>query len=329
MSSVKAIGCASKRARNFFKFKIHFPERLLLIPQIEWENAQAGSNFLEFGYAEVSGQRFPYCENFDVLSHEVGHFIKNQVIKYPSSRAQDTEEYHGHHEAFGDLVAIVASLHFHTVLDKLLEHSHGNLFSENELSRVGEIGENRSIRLAFNNLKMSDITIRSTDAPWRREEHFLSEPFTGGVFDILVEVFQIQLIEQNLISAELGKRAYRTHIDKREATAIQDEFKLAFEDKEENFKACLIDARDYLGNLMAEAWKRTNPDGLTYGKVLQHIIDADRQISGGKYRQTIVDCFNWREIIASTTSLNEQSWMEPHIIEELTFDPLNEEVTHH
>ncbi|MBJ8191152.1 hypothetical protein JDS79_30630 [Bacillus cereus] len=80
---------------------------------------------------------------------------------------------------------------------------------------------------------------------------------------------------------------------------------------------------------MAEAWKRTNPDGLTYGKVLQHIIDADRQISGGKYRQTIVDCFNWREIIASTTSLNEQSWMEPHIIEELTFDPLNEEVTHH
>ncbi|OBZ16332.1 hypothetical protein A8L34_27015 [Bacillus sp. FJAT-27264] len=311
---------------DYFKIKITPPQKLLLIPLIDWNNAQAGSNFLEFGYAEDAGKRYPYCENFDVLSHEEGHFIKDQIIGYPSN-GNDTEEYHGHHEAFGDLVAIVASLHFNTVLDELLEHTSGNLFTENELSRLGEFGLNRFIRLAFNDRKLSDVRERSGEEPWRREEHALSEPFTGGVFDILVEVFQIALIERNLISTDLGRRSYDTHHNPSEAAVIQKEFEQLYAGNEDQFRDCLIDARDFLGNLMAEAWKQTRPDKLTYSKVLQNILDADRKISGGKYQQTIIGCFDWREILAPTVSANSQTWTKPHIIEELAYDPAKEGVT--
>ncbi|MFF2855583.1 hypothetical protein [Peribacillus sp. NPDC058002] len=79
-------------------------------------------------------------------------------------------------------MAIVADLHFDSVIDHLLHNTKGNLFSINELSRMGELRNGRSIRVAFNNKKMSEVG---------REQHDLSEPFTGGAFDILVEKFQI------------------------------------------------------------------------------------------------------------------------------------------
>jgi hypothetical protein len=125
----------------------------------------------------------------------------------------------------------------------------------------------------------------------------------------------------------LGRRSYNTHHNPREAAAIQQEFEQLYAGNEEQFKDCLIDARDFLGALMAEAWKHTSPDKLTYNKVLQNILDADRKISGGKYQQTIIDCFDWREILAPAAAANSLAWTKPHIIEELAYDPANEGVT--
>ncbi|WP_338472751.1 hypothetical protein R4Z10_08490 [Niallia sp. XMNu-256] len=204
---------------DYFGHRIKWPfsfPKLELIPRVEWDNAHSGPGFIEFGFPCVERERKsfncktldysnPYCENFDVLAHEIGHIIKNAVIKQPDSEAKETEEYQGHHEAFGDIVAIVASLHFNSIVDHLLKNTKGNLFSVHELSRVGELDKTRTIRIAFNDKKLSDIKpiFDERRGKWVREEHQLSEPFTGGAFDVLVEVFQHNLIEKGLISEEL------------------------------------------------------------------------------------------------------------------------------
>ncbi|SYX83629.1 hypothetical protein [Paenibacillus alvei] len=67
-------------------FRLRFP-KLLLIPRVNWDNAQSGLGFLEFGYGRKEDDSIdydnPYCENFDVLAHEAGHMIKNSIIGLP------------------------------------------------------------------------------------------------------------------------------------------------------------------------------------------------------------------------------------------------------
>ncbi|MGN2665173.1 hypothetical protein [Bacillus altitudinis] len=284
--------------------------KLELIPRVEWNNAQSGYGFLEFGFSHNSDGGIdhsnPYCENFDVLGHEVGHLIKNSTIGWPESKNKETREYRAHHESFGDLVAIVSVMHFESVINHILKYTNGNLFSLNELSRMGELSQATEIRRAFNDKKMSCV-----DSP--EEEHILSEPFTGGAFDILVEMFQHNLIERGLISEELGKRAYDAHYG--EVPEVQEEFNQCYHGKEDEFQKALLDARDYFGKLMATAWSKTSPDNLSFGKVLHNIIEADRELNEGKYEKVILDCFNWREIIPATD--DSRTLLYTHVVDKL------------
>lgn len=275
--------------------------KLLLIPLVNFNNAWSSmEGFLEFGFSQDE-PKDPYCENFDVLAHEIGHTIKFSVIGIPDN---PTYEYGGHHEAFGDLVAIVACLHFNTVVDHLLKNTCGDLFSVNELSRMGDLKEGRSIRLAFNNKKFSSLIT---------EPHLLSEPFTGGAFDILVEIFQRNLIERNLISQELGDLSYNS--DHKQAPEVKEQFKKAYQGKEAEFKEALLDARDKFGKLMATAWSNTDKEDLHYGKVLKDILNADRKLFNGKYENTIRSCFDWRLITTETMLIPLQ--FKTHVVDEL------------
>jgi hypothetical protein len=123
---------------------------LELIPLIEWDNAQSGYGFLEFGYGRTPsgtiGHTRPYCENFDVLAHELGHSIIFSEVGVPSSAEDDAVDYFGMHESAGDLVAIVAALHFDSLMDYLLQSTKANLLTINGLDRVGELSDSRQIR---------------------------------------------------------------------------------------------------------------------------------------------------------------------------------------
>ena len=158
--------------------------RLELIPLIEWDNAQSGFGFLEFGFGRTPTNTIdhtrPYCENFDVLAHELGHSIIFSEVGAPSAPSDDGVDYFGMHESAGDLVAIVGSLHFDSLVDHLLDSTKGNLLTINGLDRVGELSDSREIRVAFNAKRMSDVG---------EEPHDRSLPLTGAIFDTMVEVF--------------------------------------------------------------------------------------------------------------------------------------------
>jgi hypothetical protein len=281
--------------------------RLELIPLIEWDNAQSGYGFLEFGYGRKIGGGIdharPYCQNFDVLAHELGHSIIFSEVGVPASMQDEAIDYGGMHESAGDLVAIVAVLHFKSVVDHLLESTKGNLFTVNELDRVGELSDSREIRVAFNYNRMSDVGT---------EPHDRSTPLTGGIFDIMVEVFQKELVRRGLITQALADRSSQGPGGSQDLAAIQADFDAAYKGKEAGFKEALLSARDYLGRLLAVTWGNLSPNFLTYHTILRGLLRADRELTDGEYQDTIRTCFAWREISLIPGSL----LLRPHTVED-------------
>jgi hypothetical protein len=285
--------------------------RLELIPLIEWDNAQSGYGFLEFGYGRTASGTIdhsrPYCENFDVLAHELGHSVIYSEVGAPSSPLDQGIDYGGMHESAGDLVAIVSSLHFDSLVDFLLEETKGNLLTVNGLDRVGELSQSREIRVALNAKRMSDVD---------DEPHERSLPLTGALFDTMVETFQQLLVERSLIEEALRERSTNLPGSSSDLTEIAQEFETAYRGHEPEFKEALLEARDYLGRLLAVTWGALSPDFLTYHDILRTLIQSDRVVSGGTYQGIIRACFAWREIAPIPGSL----LLRPHTVRECGLD---------
>jgi hypothetical protein len=265
--------------------------RMEMIPLIEWDNAHSGYGFLEFGFGRTAtgtiDHSIPYCENFDVLAHELGHSIIFSEVGIPSNKSDDEIDYGGFQESCGDITAIVALLHFPSFVDYLLGSTRGNLLTVNGLDRVGELSDSRQIRVAFNAKRMSDVG---------DEPHDRSLPLTGALFDTMVEVFQQELVRNGLISQELRDSSNNLPGQVVDEASIQEQFTTAYTGHEQQFKDALLVARDYLGRLLAATWGKLSPDFLTYYEVLRGLIVADREVTGGANQPIIRSCFAWREI---------------------------------
>ncbi len=274
-------------------------ERLELIPFVDWDNAQSGYGFIEVGFGEAeSGARHPYNLNFDVLAHELGHSMIFSEVGVPPPSTM-TAEYRGFQESASDLVALVAVLHFDTVVDRLLRNSNGDLYTLNELNRIGELSETEQIRLACNTLRMSDVADVTTPAEQlsQPELHRLGEPLTGAIFDIFVEVYQELLVDAGLIDADLAALSHGAAEDAAHHASIERRFAAAYRGRHEAFKEVLLRARDYLGDLLANTWTRIPRDFLSFKDVSMALLASDLSLTGGQYRRIIRESLAWREIV--------------------------------
>jgi hypothetical protein len=265
-------------------------ERLEVIPLLDWDNAQSGYGFIEAGHATTEeGDDIPFSLNFDVLAHELGHSIIFSEVGFPAAGA-DTSEFLGFHESAGDLIALISVLHFDSVVDHLLSATGGNLYTLNELNRIGELSETDQIRVANNDLKMSDFAGGWTNV------HDLAQPLTGAIFDIMVDVFQRGLLEKGLISPELWDLAERVPEEPVDPDRIQRMFDQAYRGRHQEFKEVLLDARDYMGDVLAKVWSGLAPDNLTFADVGDALLAADRDLTRGANQDSIFENFTWREI---------------------------------
>ena len=270
-------------------FQDHF-NRLELIPLLDWDNAQSGYGFIEVGYATLDNENgLPFSLNFDVVAHELGHSIIFSEVGFPAE-GTDTSEFFAFHESAGDLIALVSVLHFDSVVEHLLSVSRGNLYTLNELNRIGELSKTDQIRVANNMLKMSDFIDGWTNV------HDLAQPLTGAIFDILVDVFQLTLLERGLISEGLWDLAERVPEEPVDQDQIQSMFDAAYRGRHDEFKDVLLEARDYIGTLLARTSERLSPHNLTFGDVGDAFLSVDRELTGGKYQGSISESFVWREI---------------------------------
>jgi hypothetical protein len=252
-------------------------------------NAYAGYGFMEIGAHHFpDGSHAPYALNFDVIAHELGHLILYSTIGLPTAATHG--EYYGFQESGADTTALIAVLHFESLLEHLLAETRGNLYTFNELDRFAELSPNAQIRLASNDVKMSAFA-----GGWI-DEHALSQPLTGAMFDIGVDIFQEILVEHGVIPREMAEATRHVRDHPENAQRAQPAFDAAFADRYEDFRAALIEARDYMGFALAETWKRLSADYFTYLDVAEAMIEVEATTSSGRYRRAMVESFNWREI---------------------------------
>lgn len=269
--------------------------RLELVPVVEWNNAHSGYGFIETGFARPGApDPQPFCLNFDVLAHELGHSFVYRLLGAPPS-GEPSAEYLAFHESTADCVAMIAVLHFDSVVDRLLERTRGNIYLPNELNRIGELSETKQIRLASQSVKLADVPDLRTPAERlsQRQRHSMSLPLTGAVFDVLVEVFQEILVRDGLISRELNELSRQE--ENAPADIVQARFDQAYASRHDAFKGALLDARDYMGRCLAAAWRPLSW-AVSYGEVAAALLAADGRLFGGAGREIMLESLLWRGI---------------------------------
>ncbi len=244
-------------------------------------NAYMGYGFLEVGYHEADdGELEPFSLNFDVIAHEVGHCIIFSAIGVPDP-GTESAEYFGFHESAADLTALIASLHFGSVIDELLRQTRGNLYALNLVNRIMELSSNDQIRIAANGMTMYDFV-----DGWQGE-HNLAQPLTGAIFDVLVDVFHEELLERGLIAQSSEELSDQLETDDSYHEVIQPIFNAAFAEAPEGFREALIEARDTIGAYLAYTWEQLQASTLDYPDVWEAMIVADARLNGGRYRRMI------------------------------------------
>ena len=261
---------------------------LSLLPSLD--NAHIGWGFLETGgTVEHCDEYRPYSLNFDVIAHEIGHAIIYSVIGLPSDE-NTPGEYYGFHESAADMVALLASLHFGSVVEALLENTRGNLYVFNRLNRFAELSSTEQIRMAANDKLLSEFAQGWTS------EHDLSEPLTGALFDILIDVFHERLLERGLITPEIEDISDQLEGRPDYGDVMQTFFDERYARNPDGFRVALLQARDLLGSYLADAWDMLEPDDLSYAHVEEALLAVDREISGGAYKRIIAGNFRMRDI---------------------------------
>jgi hypothetical protein len=261
---------------------------MLLLPH--FDNAHVGYGFMEIGaHRAEHGSLVSFALNFDVIAHELGHLIIYGMMGVPR-RGAEKGEYFGFHESAADMVAILAALHFDGMLSEVLDRTRGNLYSFNELNRFAEFSSTEQIRLASNSVKMWEF------AQGWHDEHDLSQPLTGALFDILVDVFQELLVERGLIGRDLAELSDMLEQRPEYDALIQPRFDAVYPARRYEFRQALVDAREYLGFALAETWMRLSADFLDYLDVARTLIAVDCALTGGRYGGEMAECFRWRGI---------------------------------
>jgi hypothetical protein len=264
--------------------------RLEINPLDGWDNAHAGWGFLETGAGvSAGGELQPFSLNFDILAHELGHLIIYSEVGVPTV-ATTVGEYFGFHEAAADLIALIAVLHFESVVDRLLSSTRGNLYVLNELNRFAELSDNKQIRVASNASRLENFAAGWTD------EHALSEPLSGALFDILVDIFHEALLERRLISPDVEELADQVQRQPDLEPVIQGLFDEAYRRSPAGFRLALLDARDLMGATLAETLQRLSPHSLNYDDFGAALLDADQDITGGRFQRVISTNLLWRGI---------------------------------
>ena len=260
-------------------------QRLEVIPRIQSGTAYSRPGYLECGHYE---QR-PLCENFEIVAHEVGHTIIRAVVGHPSHPV--SVEARAREEAFADLAAMVALLHFEPMVSHLLRRTRGNLFSLNALSRVGELSRKRTVRRAFNDSALSTV---EWDPDPDAFKYALAAPLTGAAFDVLVDVYERALVRRRAIPAALGAASF-DYLGQT-LPEIQAEFATHYRAKAPLFEDALLEARDVFATLLVRTWERMTPYDL-FPQVARTMIQVGAELGGRVLRGIVRESFAFRDIV--------------------------------
>ena len=160
----------------------------------------------------------------------------------------------------------------------------------NELDRFAELSRREA---------GADVQPLAEDARRRhRRCTTSSRPFAGALFDSLIEIYQILLVERGLTDLDPREvedlRAELTSSDIEEAFAITSE-EYAFRHFE--VKAALAEARDIVGEMLVRSWRDQNPDDLSLAGAAEALVAAAATGRGRRFADRVRGNFAWRGVL--------------------------------
>lgn len=210
------------------------------------------------------------CRSLDIVAHETGHAVLDG-LKPGWLAAGNPPQTGGLHESFGDLTAIFLALSQLDQVEAFIAMTKADLHQKNFLQELAEqfgaaLGRPMGLRNADNDLKLSQVS---------NEVHDISQVFTGGIYDVLADIFSFEKHRQ---------RATRdpAHV--------------------------LLEVAGHLRKLLLDAIVQAPATGATYSDVVNKMLT----ISHGQgdpviYRTFIRNRFTFREVVVSPTPLTAMS----------------------
>ena len=225
---------------------------------------------VSFGYFTPNGSSTPIFtgRSLDIVAHETGHAILDG-LKPGWLGFGNPPQTGALHESFGDMCAIFLALSQLDQVEALIAITRANLHAKNFLAEVAEqfgdaLGRTTGLRNADNNLKLSDVS---------NQVHALSQVFTGGMYDVLADIFAFQ---KNRQRATQGP----AHV--------------------------LLDVAQHLSSLLLQAIMQAPATGATFADVVNKMLSISQsQGDPAIYRTFIRNRFSLREVVVSPTPLTE------------------------
>jgi hypothetical protein len=258
-------------------FARHYP-RLELLALRGWANAHMGYGYLEAGERRRDDGRIAdLALDFDVVGHEVGHALM-MSFGGPFSPNRVTPDYEAFHEASADWAAMIASLHFDSLIEELMEGTHGDLDTFNRLNRFAEFSSSRQIRQANNSSTMWDFAYG-----WRNE-HELALPLIAALWDGFVEVYNEILVARGAISRAQEALAERAERDPSLRIHVTREFARAFARRPAPFYDAILEAREIAATFLLGLWRRIDPTDFRFADIGVYLEEVDRARFSGRLR---------------------------------------------
>lgn len=202
------------------------------------------------------------CDSADIVTHELGHAILDAIR--PDFWNLPAFEIGAFHESFGDMIAILTSLNYDIVLNKVLTVTGSDLRKENLVSDLAEqfgisLNIGNSLRDAYNSYSYVDpMTLPTSGDGLTREIHSFSEVFNGAFYELLAEFFEL-----------FGKN-----------------------------KAGLIRARDLSAEFLFNASNNTPATGKFFIAIAKAYLAYDLSKYAGVYRNILIKVFTNRNLIS-------------------------------
>lgn len=221
------------------------------------------------------------CRSLDITAHETGHAILDG-LKPGWIGSSSLPQTGGLHESFGDLTAIFLAISQLDQVEAIIAQTKANLHAKNFLSDLAEqfglaLGQTNGLRNADNDLKLSQVS---------NEVHELSKVFTGGVYDVLADIFAFE-----------------------RKPAVEDE------------AYTLYQVGRYVCGLVFRALAASPDSNASYADVVNQMLSL--VTSDGKpveYKQFIVNRFSIREVITPVApamlSPDDHVDLEPDVVDE-------------
>lgn len=223
---------------------------------------------LKFFFFTPSGAPQPVftCRSLDIVAHECGHGVLDG-LKPGWLGMGNPPQTGGLHEAFGDLTALFLACSQLDQVEAALALTKANLHDTNFLAAMAEqfgaaLGFPQGLRNADNDLKLSQVG---------NEVHAISQVFTGGIYDVLADIFAF---EQN------------------QQATTKDPARV------------LLEVASQLCSVLVEAIVAAPATGATYADVVNQMLNvSNTRGEPAIYRTFLRNRFTFREVVVSPTPL--------------------------